>query len=249
MKKGRVYLVGAGPGNPELLTIKALNVLKKAEVVLYDRLATEDILRLVPERAEKIYVGKRAGKHSVPQDKVNKILVDEAKKGKVVVRLKGGDPFLFGRGGEEAQVLRKKAVSFEVVPGISSALAVPTYAGIPLTHRGHSSSVAIVTGHEDPSKPKSRIRWEKIAASVDTIVVMMGVKTLRGILEGLAKGCCSPDKDVAIIEWGTTKHQRVTIGTLDDIAKKAEERGVKTPAIIVVGDVVRLHKELSWFQG
>jgi uroporphyrinogen III methyltransferase/synthase len=174
MKKGKVYLVGAGPGDPGLLSIKAMKILEKANVVIYDRLITRAILRLIPKKAEKIYVGKRSGKHTISQDKINEILIREARKGKVVVRLKGGDPFLFGRGGEEVQELRKSGIQFEVVPGITSALAAPAYAGIPLTHRKYASSLAIVTGHEDPTKPESSVKWEKLARSVDTIVVLMG---------------------------------------------------------------------------
>jgi len=248
MREGRVYLVGAGPGDPELLTLKALRILRRADVVLYDRLVAKEILELIPEGAEKVYVGKRPGKHSVPQDRISEILADEAQKGRIVVRLKGGDPFLFGRGGEEAQELHRRGIPFEVVPGVSSALAVPLYAGIPLTHRRHSSSVAIVTGHEDPGKPESRVKWERLATSVDTIVVLMGMERLRAILERLAEGGRSPDTEVAVIEWGTTRRQRTTVGTLRDIAEKADERGVRPPAIVVVGDVVGLQRELSWFQ-
>jgi len=248
MKEGRVYLVGAGPGDPELLTLKALRILRRADVVLYDRLVAEEILELIPETAEKVYVGKRTGKHAVPQDRINEILANEAQKGRIVVRLKGGDPFLFGRGGEEAQELHRRGIPFDVVPGVSSALAVPLYAGIPLTHRRHSSSVAIVTGHEDPAKPESRVKWERLATSVDTIVVLMGTEKLRAILERLAEGGRSPDTEVAVIEWGTTGRQRTTVGTLRDIAEKADERGVRPPAVVVVGDVVGLHRELSWFQ-
>lgn len=248
MKMGKVYLVGAGPGDPELLSIKALKILEKANVVIYDRLVTRAILQLVPKQAEKIYVGKRSGKHHISQDKINEISIEEARKGKVVVRLKGGDSFLFGRGGEEAQELCKAGIQFEVVPGVTSALAAPAYAGIPLTHRKFASSLAIVTGHEDPTKFENRVKWEKLATSVDTIVVLMGIKNLERIVERLLKGGREPQTSIAIIEWGTTTNQRTTIGTLSNIALMAKERKVKAPAVIVIGDVVKLQKELSWFR-
>jgi len=248
MKKGKVYLVGSGPGDPDLLSIKALRMLKKADVVVYDRLVTRPILKLIPKKAKKIYVGKRSGKHITSQDKINETLVDEAQQGKVVVRLKGGDPFLFARGGEEAQKLRKAGVQFEVVPGITSALAVPTYAGIPLTHRNYASSVVIVTGHEDSTKLESRVKWEKLATSVDTIVVLMGVEKLEDIVKSLLNGGRDPATSVAIIENGTTNNQRTVTGTLNDIVQKAGEKCVKPPAIIVIGDVVKLRDELSWLK-
>lgn len=246
MKKSKVYLVGAGPGDPGLLSIKAVKILDKANVVIYDRLVTRAILRLIPKKAEKIYVGKRSGKHTISQDKINEILIREARKGRVVVRLKGGDPFLFGRGGEEVQELRKAGIQFEVVPGVTSALAAPAYAGIPLTHRKYASSLAIVTGHEDPTKPENRVKWEKLATSVDTIIVLMGIKNLESIVKRLLNGGCDLETSIAIIEHGTTTNQRTTIGTLSNIAQKASEIKVKSPAIIVIGDVVKLQKELSW---
>lgn len=248
MKEGKVYLVGAGPGDPGLLSIKALKILEKANVVIYDRLITKVILQLIPKKAEKIYVGKRSGKHSISQDKINEILIREARKGKVVVRLKGGDPFLFGRGGEEVQELRKSGIQFEVVPGVTSALAAPTYAGIPLTHRKYASSLAIVTGHEDSTKPENRVKWEKLSTSVDTIVVLMGIKNLENIVKRLLNGGRDPQTSIAIIERGTTTNQRTTIGTLSNIAQKASQRKVKPPAIIIIGDVVKLQKELFWFK-
>ena len=247
MKVGKVYLVGAGPGDPKLLTIKALEILKKADVVIYDRLVTDEILKLIPKKTEKFYVGKSAGKHTIPQDKINELLVSEACKGKIVVRLKCGDPFIFGRGGEEAEKLQQSGIPFEVVPGISSALAAPAYAGIPLTHRKYSSSVVIVTGHEDVNKPESKVKWEKIATLIDTFVILMGVEKLGSITKRLIDGGKDPKTDVTIIEWGTTKRQRVIGGTLGDIAEKAKEKGVKPPAVIVIGDVVKLGEKLAWF--
>ena len=230
------------------MTLKALKVLRKADVVVYDRLVMKILLKLTPAKAEKIYAGKRSGKHPMPQEKICAILTQRARSGKVVVRLKGGDPFLFGRGAEEALEMKRAGIQFEIVPGITSALAVPAYAGIPLTHRDYASSVAIVTGHEDPAKVKNRVKWEKLASSVDTLIVLMGVKKLKAIVQGLIKGGRDPKTNIAIIEWGTTKRQRKTIGTLEDIIKKANESRVKPPAVIVVGDVVSLEQELSWFK-
>jgi len=247
MKKGKVYLIGAGPGDPGLLTTKARDILARADVIVYDRLIARQILRDLPKRIVKIYVGKRSGSHSIPgQDAIPSILVTNAEKGRLVVRLKGGDPFLFGRGGEEVQKLREAGIDFEVVPGITSALAVPAYAGIPVTHRKYASSVAIVTGHEDPSK-SNRVDWKKLATAVDTIIILMGVRNLQAILKSLVEGGCKTETPVAIVERGTTKHQRVTVGTVRTMTAQAVERRIEPPAVIVVGDVVNLQKELSWF--
>ena len=248
MKKGKVYLVGAGPGDPGLLTTKAREILARADVIVYDRLIARRILQELPKQIVKIYVGKRSDTHSIPgQDAIPRILITNAEKGKIVVRLKGGDPFLFGRGGEEIQKLKEAGVNFEVVPGITSALAVPAYAGIPVTHRKYASSVAIVTGHEDPKKSK-RVDWEKLATAVDTIVILMGVSNLQSILESLVQGGCDIETPVAIVERGTTKRQRVTVGTIQTMTAQALERRITSPAVIIVGDVVNLQKELSWFK-
>ena len=248
MKKGKVYLVGAGPGDPGLLTTKAREILARADVIVYDRLIARRILQELPRKIVKIYVGKRSDTPSIPgQDAIPSILITNAEKGKLVVRLKGGDPFLFGRGGEEIQKLREARVNFEVVPGITSALAVPAYAGIPVTHRKYASSVAIVTGHEDPNKSK-RVDWKKLATAVDTIVILMGVSNLQSILESLVEGGCNTETPVAIVERGTTKRQRVTVGTIRTMTTQAIERRIKSPAVIIVGDVVNLQKELSWFR-
>jgi len=248
MKKGKVYLVGAGPGDEGLLTTRARDILKQADVIVYDRLIARQILHGLPKRIVKIYVGKRSGTHSLPgQDAIPEILIANASKGKMVVRLKGGDPFLLGRGGEEAQKLREAGLEFEVVPGITSALAVPAYAGIPVTHRKYASSVAIVTGHEDPKKSR-RVEWRKLATAVDTIVILMGIDNLQPILTSLVDGGRSPECPVAIIEKGTTRRQRVTVGNIRTIATQAIERRITPPAVIVVGDVVKLHEELSWFK-
>jgi uroporphyrin-III C-methyltransferase len=247
MGRGKVFLVGAGPGDHELLTVKAVEFLKKADIVIYDRLVTKSILKLAPKRAKKIYVGKRSGRHELSQERINELMINTALDGKRVVRLKGGDPFLFGRGGEEAEALADSDIDFEVVPGVTSALAAPTYAGIPLTHRDYSSSVALVTGHQ-AEKAERVVNLSKLANSVDTIVILMGVERLEFIINGLMGGGLNTDTPVAIIEWGTTKKQRISIGKLGTIAKEAKEKNVKPPAVIVVGEVVKLGEKLSWFK-
>jgi uroporphyrin-III C-methyltransferase len=247
MVHGKVYLVGAGPGDPKLLTIKAMELLSKADVVVYDRLVGASILKFAPKTARKIYVGKRSGKHEVPQNKINELLVTTALEGKVVVRLKGGDPFLFGRGGEEAETLLEKNVPFEVVPGVTSAIAAPMYAGIPLTHRDYASSVAIVTGHRagDSGKP---VNWSKLANAVDTIVILMGIESLEAIVAKLVEGGLDPNKPVAIIQQGTTKAQKTILGQLSTIVNEAEKNNVKPPAVIVIGEVTELGRKLAWFK-
>jgi uroporphyrin-III C-methyltransferase len=245
--KGHVYLVGAGPGDPDLITVKASKILRNAKVVMYDRLVSSTILKLVPRNAEKIFVGKEAGWHKIPQSEINRILVEKARAGKDVVRLKGGDPFLFSRGGEETQELRKAGIEFTVVPGVSSALSVPAYAGIPLTHRKFASSVAFVTGHEDTNKKHRRVDWKKIATTVDTIVILMGTRTLRETAQELIKGGRSKRTSAAIIERGTTKNQRTITGTLGNIARKAATHNIAPPTVIVIGDVVKLRRALRWF--
>lgn len=247
MVHGKVFLVGAGPGDPKLLTLKAVEVLREADVVVYDRLVSEAILEFAPEDAEKIYVGKSSEKHELSQEKINKLLVNKALDGKKVVRLKGGDPFIFGRGGEEAEALADKKIAFEVVPGVTSAVAAPTYAGIPLTHRDYASSVAVVTGHQ-AADAESPIDWGRLAGSVDTIVVLMGVGSLESTANALIEGGLSPNLPVAVIEWGTTEKQRSLIGTLGTIAEDAREKNVKPPAVIVIGEVVNLGSKLSWFK-
>lgn len=247
MVKGKVFLVGAGPGDPLLLTLKAVETLKAADVVIYDRLVNEEILKWTPETAEKIYVGKSAGKHELPQEKINELLVAKALEGKKVVRLKGGDPFLFGRGGEEAEALAEKHIDFEVVPGITSAIAAPAYAGIPLTHRDYASSIAIVTGHR-AEKGGKIVKWAELARAADTIVILMGVELLKFTVAKLMEGGLDPETPVAIIEQGTTAQQRSVVGKLGTIARLAKERGVKPPAVIVVGSVATLGEKLSWFK-
>lgn len=247
MGRGKVYLVGAGPGEPKLLTLRALEIMRAADVVVYDRLVSKAVLDLIPERAVKLYAGKAAGHNCVPQEEINKLMISKAKDGYSVVRLKGGDPFLFARGGEEAQELRTEGVDFEVVPGVSSALAVPAYAGIPLTHRRLSSSFAIVTGHEAPLEKGSRVNWSKLASSVDTIVILMGVTTLPKASRELMAGGLSPETPVAAIEWGTTEKQRTVLFTLSEAAEGKALGQINPPSVIVVGEVAALAKELNWF--
>ncbi len=242
---GKVYLVGSGPGDPELLTIKAKRLIESAEVILYDQLPGKAILNMLPESAERIDVGKYAGKHELSQWQINELLVNRAKEGHIVVRLKGGDPYLFGRGGEEAQALAREGVEVEVVPGITSAIAVPAYAGIPVTHRDYASMVTFITGHEDPKKEDTALDWEVLARFPGTLVILMGVSMLPRNVKELIKHGKSIDTLVAVIERGTRPDQRVTIGTLADIVGMCKQRKVKAPAVTVIGDVVKLHWELA----
>ncbi|MCL5669862.1 MAG: uroporphyrinogen-III C-methyltransferase [Acidobacteria bacterium] len=243
---GKVYLVGAGPGDIGLLTVKGKAALERADVVIYDFLVNDSLLRYTSPACEKICVGKRPGAKSTSQESINDLIVSRAAQEKTVVRLKGGDPFIFGRGGEEAQALAKAGIAFEVVPGISSGYAAPAYAGIPLTHRDLSSSVTFLTGHEDPTKPSSSIDWAKHAQGVDTLVLFMGIHNLPEITAALIKGGRNANTPVAVIRWGTLAKQQTVTGTLADITAKAA--AVDAPAVIVVGDVAALSNELSWFQ-
>jgi uroporphyrin-III C-methyltransferase len=247
MVRGKVYLVGAGPGDPKLLTLRGAELLAKADIVIYDRLVGTSILRLAPKTAKKIYVGKRSGKHEVPQDKINELLVKAASEGRTIVRLKGGDPFLFGRGGEEAETLVENHISFELVPGVTSAIATPEYAGIPLTHRDYASTVAIVTGHRagDSGIP---VRWSELASAVDTIVILMGMESLDAIVKKLLEGGLDPNKPVAVVEQGTTRNQRSFIGKLCTIVDEVKRNNVKPPAVVVIGEVAELGRKLAWFK-
>ena len=245
---GKVYIVGAGPGDPELITIKAARLIRSADVILYDRLVSEETISLAKEGCELIYVGKHPGESSITQERINEMLVEKAQEGGSIVRLKGGDPFLFGRGGEEAQVLSREGISYEVVPGITSAISVPAYAGIPVTQRHIASSVAFITGHEASTKTKGTVEWERIAQSVDTLVVMMGIRNLGNIAERLINGGRDPKTPVAIIEKGTTKLQKTITGTLETIEVKARIEGIKPPAITIIGKVVNLREELRWIE-
>ena len=244
---GMVYLVGAGPGDYRLISMKAVDCLKMADVVVYDRLADDRILRWAPEDAEYIYVGKASSNHTMKQEDINQLLVDKAKEGKCVVRLKGGDPFVFGRGGEEGLLLRENKLPFEIVPGITSAISVPAYAGIPVTHRAVATSFAVVTGHEDPTKGKSNMRWEHLAMGVDTLVFLMGVANLPHITSKLIENGRSADTPAAVIRWGTKPEQRTLITTVGKAAEDVAKNGIKPPAIFIVGEVVKLRESLQWF--
>lgn len=245
---GFVSLVGAGPGDPELITVKGLRRLQRADVVAYDRLANPLLLAECRADAELLFVGKHGeGMHpSVPQEKINALLIDKAREGKDVVRLKGGDPFIFGRGGEEALELRQAGVPFEIVPGISSAIAAPAYAGIPVTHRHISASVAIVAGHEDPTKGPSSHDWQALSG-VDTLVILMGMGRLEAITEMLLACGKRADTPAAAVRWGTTSEQVTVTGTLASIAAAVRRAGLKAPATLVIGEVVRLRDDLRWF--
>lgn len=248
MSEGKVYLVGAGPGDPGLLTVKARQVLKDCDVVVYDYLANPTFLEYVSDESEAIYVGKKSTHHTLSQEEINQLLVDLGKQGKIVTRLKGGDPFIFGRGGEEAQVLKENGIPFEVVPGITSAIAAPAYAGIPLSHRDFTSTIGIVTGHERPGKKESSIDWKGLASSMGTLVFLMGVKNLPSICNNLIRAGKDPDIPAAVIRWGTTPRQHTIVGTLETMPGIAKKEGVKPPAILIVGRVVNLRDSLNWFE-
>jgi uroporphyrinogen III methyltransferase / synthase len=247
IKQGKVYIIGAGPGDPGLLTLRGAECIREAEVIIFDHLVSPEILLHAGEKARRIYAGKQGGDHTLSQEEINRRLVEEAGQGNVVARLKGGDPFIFGRGGEEAEVLREAGIPFEIIPGVTSAVAVPAYAGIPLTHRDHTSTVAFITGHEDPTKEKSDIDWEALAG-IGTLVCLMGVKNLPAIAENLIR-CGKPaETPAALIRRGTTPDQETLTGTLGDIAQKAGESRFTPPAILVVGGVVGLRETMNWFE-
>ncbi|MFN3739393.1 MAG: uroporphyrinogen-III C-methyltransferase, partial [Thermodesulfovibrionales bacterium] len=245
---GKVYIVGAGPGDIGLLTIKGLKALQVSDVVVYDFHINAQILNYLKKEAEFIYAGKRGGHHEMTQEEINRILVEKAKEGKTVCRLKGGDPFVFGRGGEEAEVLAREGISFEIIPGISSAIAVPAYAGIPLTHRSLSSLFTVITGNEDITKPESRINWKALAELNGTLVFLMAVKNLDSITEQLIRNGKDPDTPAALIRWGTRADQVTITGTLSTIPELVRERQIKPPAIFIIGDVVRLRDVLLWYE-
>jgi uroporphyrinogen III methyltransferase/synthase len=247
MTAGKVWLVGAGPGDPGLITVAGLDQIKKADVIVYDRLASDHLLANARRDAELIYVGKLPG-DSHDQKGINQVLIDKAREGKHVVRLKGGDPFVFGRGGEEAEDLRAAGIEFAVVPGVTSSIAVPAYAGIPVTHRGVAVSFAVITGHEDPTKEESGVDWPRLATAVDTLVFLMGVKALPDIVANLTANGRAPETPVAVIHKGTTPEQRTVTGTLGNIVQRVQDAGITPPAITVVGEVVRLHDAISWFE-
>ena len=244
--KGEVYLIGAGPGDPDLLTFRALRLLQQADVVVYDRLVSDGIMEMVRRDAEKIYVGKQRSNHSLPQESINTLLADLALSGKRVARLKGGDPFIFGRGGEEIETLMQQGIAFQVVPGITAAAGCASYAGIPLTHRDHAQSCTFVTGHLKDGT--INLNWKQLAAPNQTIVIYMGLIGLQIICQALIDHGCPADHPIAIIQQGTTPDQRVLTGTLTDLPKRVENADIKPPTLIIVGTVVLLHEKLDWFQ-
>jgi uroporphyrin-III C-methyltransferase len=247
MNSSKVFICGAGPGDPELISVKGYRLLTKCDVVLYDRLVSKELIGKIPSTIKKIYVGRETGKAtSTHQSKTNRLMLSYAQKGKSVLRLKGGDPLIFGRGGEEAEFLRKHDIQFEIIPGITSAIAAPAYAGIPLTHRTYSSSVAFVTGHEDERKNHSDVNLKAVATAVDTIVVLMGVERIKEIVQDLRAGGLKRNTRVAIVERGTMKDQRVIVGNLNTIMKKVARYKVTSPAVIVVGRVVSFSNRLTW---
>ncbi len=246
--RGKVYLVGAGPGDPRLITLKGLDCLRAADVVIYDRLISPLLLEEASSHARRVFVGKEPGCHSMKQEQINALLITYAQQGCLVVRLKGGDPFLFGRGGEEALALANACIPFEVVPGVSSAIAVPAYAGIPVTHRDHASSVTIVTGHGQQSQASAGVKWEQFAKLEGTLVILMGVESLGHISQRLLTGGLSPTTPAAIIQQGTVPQQKVVTGSIENIAERASAARIKSPAVIVIGAVVALGNPLAWFR-
>jgi len=248
LTKGYVYLVGAGPGDPKLITVKGSECIAKADVLVYDRLASRRLLMLARPDCELIYCGKSPDRHTLKQEEINQVLVDKGLEGKIVTRLKGGDPFVFGRGGEEAEALLEVGLQFEVVPGITSAIAVPAYAGIPVTHRDITTSFAVITGHEDPTKNETTIHWDHLAQSHGTLVFLMGMANLPLIAEKLMANGKKPTTPVAIIQWGTRPEQRTLVGQLATIATEVKTQGFTNPSIIIVGEVVTLREKLQWFE-
>jgi uroporphyrin-III C-methyltransferase len=252
-KNGKVYLIGAGPGDPKLLTIKAAEAISASDVIVYDYLVNPEVLRHASREAELIYVGKRAGQPSITQEEINRILIDGARRGHTLARLKGGDPFIFGRGGEEAESLVDANIEWEIVPGVSSGMAAAAYAGIPLTHRGHSSSVTFITGHDGLGKRGQAVDWAAQARAADTLVIFMCAETIARIARDLITGGRARSTPIAIIRWGTYEHQEVYRGTLDQVSVMDEEGDdlgqikIEPPAIAIVGDVVSLEEKLHWF--
>jgi uroporphyrinogen III methyltransferase/synthase len=247
-KKGKVYLVGAGPGDPALITLRGVECLQRADVIVYDYLSNPSLLRHARPEAEIIYAGKQARDHTLTQDEINAVLIAKSKAGKIVTRLKGGDPFVFGRGGEEAEELHKAGVPFEVVPGISSAIAAPAYAGIPVTHRAVATAFMVITGHENPTKGESQVDWKNVAQFFGTRVILMGVERIGVIACELVKHGASPELPVAMVRWGTTGQQQTITGTLATIADVAAKTGFKAPAVTIVGEVAGLRGTLNWFE-
>lgn len=244
MTLGKVYIVGAGPGDPELITIKGKRAIEEADIIFYDRLINDELLTYAKQEVELVYCGKTPNYHSMKQETINHLLIKHAIKGKTVTRLKGGDPFVYGRGGEEAEQLASHQIPFEIIPGITAGIAAPAYAGIPVTHRDHGRSFAVLTGHGGIQDSE----WEHLAKGLDTLVIYMGMKNLQNICEKLIKYGKSPNTPAALIHWGTTEDQRSISGTIENLVQKAHDNQFKNPAIIVVGEVVTLEKKINWFR-
>ena len=246
--KGMVYLVGAGPGASDLVTVRGRSLIGKCDVLVYDYLVYDELLTWTPPGCEKVYVGKRSGFHSKPQEEIEKLLIGHAREGKTVVRLKGGDPFIFGRGGEEAEALKKAGIPFEVVPGVTASLATAAFMGFPLTHREDSSSVVMVTGHEDPAKPETVIDWGKYAGLGATLCIYMGMTNLERISRELLGAGMAGETPVAVVRWATLPRQESCFGTLATIARRVAEQGIKPPAMIIIGPVVKESPGYSWYE-
>ena len=243
---GKVYIVGAGPGDPKLITLKAVEAIKSADIVLYDRLVSKGIISMIPKSVKKVYVGRDVGDDYKHQDSTNDLMLKFAKTKRNIVRLKGGDPFIFGRGGEEAEFLRANKIKYEIIPGITSGIGSAEYSGIPLTHRDYASSVVFVTGHEDAKKTKESVKWQKLAKSVDTIVIMMGLSRLEKICKNLIAGGLDKKTPVAVIQNGTTPKHRMIKGDLSNISQKVIQAKIKPPSIIIIGKVVNLSEIIKW---
>lgn len=243
---GKVYIVGAGPGDPKLITLKAVEAIKSADIVLYDRLVSKGIISMIPKSVERVYVGRDVGDDYKHQDLTNDLMLKFAKTKKNIVRLKGGDPFIFGRGGEEAEFLKSNKIKYEIIPGITSGIGSAEYSGIPLTHRDYSSSVVFVTGHEDAKKAKESVKWQKLAKSVDTIVIMMGLSRLEKICKNLISGGLDKKTPVAVIQNGTTSKHRMIKGDLSNISHKVIQAKIRPPSIIIIGKVVNLSEIIRW---
>ncbi len=247
-EKGKVWIVGAGPGDIGLLTVKGLRCLKRADVIVYDYHVNAQVLNYVDRTADFVYAGKRSGRHEMTQEEINRVLIEGARAGKTVCRLKGGDPFVFGRGGEEAEALAREGIDFEVVPGVSSVIAAPAFAGIPLTHRRYASSFAVITGNEAATKKESTLSWSALAGGCDTLVFLMGVKNIDIITQRLIEAGKSRETPVAVVRWGTRPDQETVVGTLATIGQEVKERQVQPPAVLIVGSVVALRSSLQWYE-
>lgn len=244
MKQGKVYIVGAGPGDPDLITVKGKKAIEIADVIFYDRLISKDLLTYAKADAELIYCGKKPNDHAIPQDQLNQLLVETALAGKVVTRLKGGDPFIFGRGSEEAEQLAKHAIPFEIVPGISSGIAAPAYAGIPVTHRNVSNAFTVITGHDEGIE---QTNWRLFAKENHTLIIYMGVKNIQKIVTHLITNGKPEQTPIAVIHWGTTNIQRYITSTLQSVVRDVASHKITNPAIIIIGDVVHFHDKINWF--